>query len=151
MEDFVNFKLAQKLKEKGFDCKYPFAMYDEDGDSYPLFTSCDEDEDSKCIFGKRMYYGYDDFVGDKDAVIAPIISQVLKWLREEKKIHITANMYQDESEDADGRIVDKWCFWNWDIQSCISGNFLQDGDDAEYESYESATLAGIEYAINNLI
>lgn len=81
----------------------------------------------------------------------PTISQVLKWLRKEKKIHITANIYQDESEDADGRIVDKWCFWNWNIQSCISGNFLQEGDDAEYESYESATFAGIEYAIDNLI
>lgn len=29
MLDFVNFKLAQKLKEKGFDCEIPFAMYNE--------------------------------------------------------------------------------------------------------------------------
>ena len=24
MEDFVTFELAKKLKEKGFDCKFPF-------------------------------------------------------------------------------------------------------------------------------
>lgn len=132
MEDFVNFELAKKLKEKGFNwtCSHYYRTKSKD-----LF----------------MIFPREDWSNIEERINAPTISQVLKWLRKEKKIHITANMYQDESEDTDGRIVDKWCFWNWVIQSCISGNILQDGDDAEYESYESATLAGIEYAINNLI
>lgn len=136
MSDFVSFKLAQKLKEKGFDCKYPFAMYDEDGDFYPLFTSCDEDEDSKCIFGKRMYYGYDDFVGDKDAVIAPTISQVLKWSRDEKGIHVCIAL---------GEFSD----WMYDV-SRIDGNMFCKAED-DFKSYEQAALAGIEYVLDNLI
>lgn len=137
MSDFVNFELAKKLKEKGFDCKYPFAMYDEDGDFYPLFTSCDEDEDSNCIFGKRMYYGYDDFVGDKDAVIAPTISQVLKWLREEKKLFIEISCnYTDYFPTV--RLLDSR------QTDYIRGDVI-------YSTYEQAALAGIEYTINNLI
>lgn len=135
MEDFVNFKLAQKLKEKGFSL--------EKTEIYGIF-------DSDGLFHSQLYFNYIETM-DCDEIIAPTISQVLKWLRKEKKIHITANIYQDESEDADGRIVDKWRFWNWNIQSCISGNFLQEEDGVEYESYESAIFAGIEYATNNLI
>jgi hypothetical protein len=83
-KQFLDFGLAKRLKEKGFTCKYPFAFYDEDGDFYPLFTSCDEDKNSKCIFGNRLFYDYDDF-GD-EAIIAPTISQVLKWLRDKKQL-----------------------------------------------------------------
>ena len=137
MEDFVNFKLANKLKEKGFDCKYPFAMYDEDGDFYPLFTSCDEDEDSNCIFRKRMYYGYDDFVGDKDAVITPTISQVLKWLREEKKLFIEISCnYTDYFPTV--RLLDSR------QTDYIRGDVI-------YSTYEQAALAGIDYSLDNLI
>ena len=150
MEDFVSFKLAQRLKEKGFTIptKSIFGMYNEIGVFHALTTSADYDicdSGFKC----RCYYDYDDF--DERDFIAPTISQVLKWLRKEKNVHIKASVYQDESEDSDGRIVDKWCFWNWDIQSCISGNILQDGDDTQYESYEEASLAGIEYCLDNLI
>ena len=138
MEDFVSFEIAKKLKDKGFSCKYPFAMYDEDGDFYPLFTSCDEDESSKCIFGNRMYYDYDDFIKDKDARIAPTISQVLKWLREEKKIHISIDIW--------GRT------WGYDVLDLPSGNSLHwDAYNENINSYEQAALAGIEYALNNLI
>lgn len=138
MEDFVPFDLAVKLKEKGFSCKYPFAMYDEDGDFYPLFTSCDEDEDIKCIFGNRGYYGYDDFIGDKDAVIAPTISQVLKWLREEKKLHISIDVW--------GRT------WGCDIINLTGGHSLYWTAYCEdIKSYEDAALAGIEYVLDNLI
>ena len=141
MEDFVNFKLALKLKEKGFDCKYPFAMYDEDGDFYPLFTSCDEDEDSKCIFGNRMYYGYDDFIGDKDAVIAPTISQVLKWFRE-KGVDIYCTPYWHNKTDKYYVVcIVKDRLYNY-------GAYIDDND---FNNYESAALAGIEYSLDNLI
>ena len=134
--EFVNFELAKKLKEKGFDCKYPFAMYDEDGDFYPLFTSCDEDEDSNCIFGKRMYYGYDDFVGDKDAVIAPTISQVLKWLREEKEFMVFP-VYSTNTS--------RW------YCSIVNADSLDTYKLSLSDSYEQAALAGIEYVLDNLI
>lgn len=142
MSDFVNFKLAHKLKEKGFDCKYPFAMYDEDGDFYPLFTSCDEDEDSKCIFGNRMYYGYDDFIGDKDAVIAPTISQVLKWLREEKKLYVGVT-YSPKIEGSQD-------FYYATIQYIGDYKKTIYPDDC-YVSWVGAALKGIEYVLDNLI
>ena len=139
MEDFVNFEVAKKLKEKGFSCKYPFAMYDEDGVFYPLFTSCDEDEDSKCIFGNRMYYDYDDFIKDEDTRIAPTISQVLKWLREEKNIILTPNPSYFEED----------CCLGWDCDVWASGNY--DHCCVDYKTYEEAAIAGIEYVLDNII
>ena len=78
MEDFVPFEIAKKLKEKGFTCKYPFAMYNELGSYCPLTTSSDY---VTCESGYkyRCYYDYNDF--DENDFIAPTISQVLKWLR----------------------------------------------------------------------
>ena len=136
MEDFVTFEIAKKLKEKGFNI--PSYFYYRTDDKFL----------HNAVVGKPLVYN--DKIDD-EVIIAPTNTQVLKWLRKEKNVHIKASVYQDESEDSDGRIVDKWCFWNWDIQSCISGNILQDGDDTQYESYEEASLAGIEYVINNLI
>ena len=145
MEDFIPFKISKKLKEKGFDCKYPFAMYDEDGDFYPLFTSCDEDEDSKCIFGNRMYYGYDDFIGDKDAVIAPTISQVLKWLREEKKYHIefvgnACGYLFIVSDIPELGGTDRYC-----------SDYSGPNDGGTWDTYEGCAMAAIEYVLDNLI
>lgn len=145
MEDFVPFDLAVKLKEKGFSCKYPFAMYDEYGDFYPLFTSCDEDEDSKCIFGNRMYYDYDDFLKDEDARIAPTISQVLKWLREEKEYHIEfvgnafGYLFIVSDIPSEGG-TDRYC-------SGYSGP----NDGGTWDKYEDCAIAGIEYVVDNLI
>lgn len=79
MENFVTFELAKKLKEKGFTCELPFAMYNELGKFYLLTTSAPyyvSSSGSKY----REYYGYDDF--DECDFIAPTIYQVLKWLRE---------------------------------------------------------------------
>ena len=145
MEDFVSFEIAKKLKDKGFSCKYPFAMYDEDGDFYPLFTSCDEDESSKCIFGNRMYYDYDDFVKDKDARIAPTISQVLKWLREEHKMHIEIFLY-DGTYSYLIKSITQICEDDL-FHKCLN----EDTTNEEYATYEQAALAGIEYVLDNLI
>lgn len=142
MEDFVSFEIAKKLKDKGFSCKYPFAMYDEDGDFYPLFTSCDEDESSKCIFGNRMYYDYDDFIKDKDARIAPTISQVLRWLREEKELHIEIYMYHN---------CYLWEIYNTKIYDADFTQKSEKYSEIEYENYEQAALAGIEYVLDNII
>lgn len=98
-----------------------------------------------------MVFPCEDWSNTEERINAPTISQVLKWLRKYKEIHINVSVYHDAVEDADGRIINEWYFWNWDIQNCNSGDVLQDGDDVEYESHESAALAGIKYVLDNLI
>ena len=144
MEDFVTFEIAQKLKEKGFTCKYPFAMYNELGIYHPLMTSADYetcDSGFKC----RCYYDYDDF--DENDYIAPTISQVLKWLREEKKISIEIGIHCSL----------KWMCSIYAFSDGIADFTQYDNDGINdtiyilYNSYELAAIAGIEYVLDNLI
>lgn len=136
MEDFVNFELAQRLKEKGFTIptKSIFGMYNEIGVFHTLTTSADYDicdSGFKC----RCYYDYDDF--DERDFIAPTISQVLKWLREEKKLFIEISCnYTDYFPTV--RLLDSR------QTDYIRGDVI-------YSTYEQAALAGIEYTLDNLI
>ena len=69
----------------------------------------------------------------------PTISQVLKWLREEKKIHVTTGVTPKSA-------------WRYIIMFCDERG-LQEPTITEknHPCYSSAVLAGIEYVINNLI
>lgn len=128
--EIVSFELAKKLKEKGF----PQHITDE---AY-IVENYGEEE---CDIGDRLPIPLvPDYMDD---VAAPTISQVLKWLREEKKIHITIDYYP--------------AGYNADIYTGLS---KKDGffDNEEYinecdcyDTYELAALAGIEYVIDNLI
>lgn len=135
MSDFVNFKLAQKLKEKGFaiPTRSIFGMYNEIGVFHTLTTSADY-ETCDSGFECRCFYDYDDF--DERDFIAPTISQVLKWIREEQGIHVCITL---------GEFSD----WVYDV-SRIDGNMFCKAEDG-FESYEQAALAGIEYSLDNLI
>lgn len=128
MEDFVPYKLAVKLKEKGFTCEYPFAMYNEYEQFCPLYSS------------DKYYFGIDDF--DKLDVIAPTISQVLKWLREEKELHIEIYMYHN---------CYLWEIYNTKIYDADFSQKSEKYSEIEYATYELAALAGIEYCLDNLI
>lgn len=134
-EDFVPFELAKKLKEKGFEMptNMIFAMYNQLGIFHPLTTSADY---SVCDSGFkfRCYYDFDDF--DENDYVAPTISQVLKWLREEKKIHIHSRYSFANYK------------WWWNISMLEKHNL--EYSDAEYQSHEAAVLAGIECALGEL-
>lgn len=85
MEDFVSFEIAKKLKEKGFK-ESCFGWY------YPSEV-CGFDYKTIIVFNNSAYRGsnYKDMLvshKDEKYVDAPTISQVLKWLREEKLILI---------------------------------------------------------------
>ena len=120
----VSFDLAKKLKEKGFSLDEPYAMYNEQGDLHKLYTSA----------GYANYYDFDDF--DERDYIAPTISQILKWLREEKKIYVSVEV---ERED----------WFEYKIVQTIK-NTRKSGRRV-YETYSEAILAGIEYVLDNLI
>ena len=65
----------------------------------------------------------------------PTISQVLKWLREEKKIHISIITYDYT--------------WGYTIYELVT--FFPEEFSSYYSTYEDAVIAGIEYVIDNLI
>lgn len=140
MEDFVSYEIAVKLKEKGFTIptKLIFGMYNEIGVFHTLTTSADYntcDSGFKC----RCYYNYDDF--DERDFIAPTISQVLKWLRKEKRIDAGALF-----DNRDG----KWVGYvnEMDMPDLVGEYILPN----TYDSYELAAISVIEYIIdNNLI
>lgn len=140
MEDFVPFEIAKTLKEKGFkeEC---LAYYTKDSCFY-YNTSCGLDvENAFKSFNSRPNH----ICGKR--IDAPTISQVLKWLRKEKKISIEVSIHCSL----------KWMCGIYDFTDGIAdftqydNNGIDDTVYILYDSYEQAALAGIEYAINNLI
>lgn len=124
-EDFVTYGIAVKLGKKGFNIDTDFC-YNQDGGIVRVGT-----------------------------YPAPQIHQVLKWLREEKKLYIVPLICSDWSEDADGIICEEWLFWSYRVFNINDGRIVYDElnkiDNGNFENYEQASLAGIEYVIDNLI
>lgn len=141
MGTFVSFDLAKKLKEKGFSCQHPIAMYNEIGDFCTLTTSADF-QTSPSGYKCRCYYDYDDF--DERDYIAPTISQVLKWLRE-KNIHVSPVLW------GMGWYVDIQSFTKETDEDYVSYDVDNEFQSIDYETYEEAVIAGIEFVLNNLI
>ena len=113
--EIVPFLLAKKLKEKGFKTENTDWCY-LDGDLVQV---------KKYINISPYEY-------------APTISQVLKWLREEKKLHISIEYGYEEIPV-------------WDFEIRLIGNYGRWWTDETYSSYELAVLAGVEYCLDNLI
>lgn len=123
MEDFVTFKIAKKLKEKGFN--YPCVGH---------------------YVNHQLYIAHyqNAFHSDKDESLdAPTISQVLKWLREEKKMHLIV-----EISDS-GWYYTLYPNVRWENDKLKSDTYIMSFK--HKASYEESTLAGIEYILNNLI
>ena len=121
--EVVSFEIAKKLKEKGFREKVNayYGKHENIFDVHPALDMNDADYRAS----------------------APTISQVLKWLREEKKIFVAIDYYP--------------AGYNADIYTGLS---KKDGffDNEQYinecdcyNTYELAAIAGIEYCLDNLI
>jgi len=72
--------------------------------------------------------------------IEPTISQVLKWLREEKNLYCLPFFEQG---------VDLWLYAI--CKPACGSEFPEFISESDYDTYEQAALAGIEYSIDNLI
>jgi hypothetical protein len=133
MEDFVSYELAVKLKEKGFpqipDYFKHSSYYEWDGlrKIHPLYNV-------------NIWF---DNTNKKNLYFAPTISQALKWLREEKKIHLVVD------------IEPKGYFFNvnYNITKNLNGRYKFDFYNSWncYSDDKQAILAGIEYILDNLI
>ena len=142
--EFLSFDLAKKLKEKGFEIptRSIVAMYNEQGVFFTLTTAADY-QVSSSGYRYRCYYAYDDF--DEHDYIAPTISQVLKWLRERKKIHISPVLW------GMGWYVDIQSFTKETDEDGVSYDVDNKFQSIDYETYEEAVIAGLEYVLNKII
>lgn len=147
--DFVDFNLAKKLKEKGFD-EECLAYYTSE---YTLYLNkvvlCDdkylelaEIDYEECL---RSYNTQKDRLL-RTIIDAPTISQVLKWLREEKEIDIVIYPIDACTVFMGG---EKYILSIY-ISRKREYKLHRDNKD-KYVKWEEAAYAGIEYVLDNLI
>lgn len=135
---FVTFELAKKLKEKGFKgaCLLHYTstggFYSNSIDTYDRPNQELDYSDFLRCFNDGNSIGLID---------TPTISQVLKWLREEKKLHIELWTV--------GKKPIKWCHTITTLNHVGEKQGWSSG--TKEDSYEAAAIAGIEYVIDNLI
>lgn len=171
MSDLVTFEIAKKLKEKGFNegCEYTFynnyRVRDEIYEKHPGLSD-DGYEDLRKKYGgpykDEEVYGYYieplklysrnstidiNSITNNELCSCPNIYQVLKWLRKEKKISVEVGIHCSLKwmctiYGFSGELVDFTQYTHNGIDDTV---FIL------YETYEQAALAGIEYAIDNLI
>lgn len=162
MEDFVPHEVAVKLKQKGFD--YPclfvynkeqiinpevvkaFGELSDDG-YYELTKEGGGRLDWNFVYiYKHQLIPYRDVLIEREIIKAPTISQVMKWLREEKKIHISIDICDD------GWFFDITYFYKSDTGVYeIELPYKSSNATPNYDSYEQAVLTGIEYVLYYLI
>lgn len=124
--DFVNYSLGKKLQEKGYPHGYNRFGYrpiysDECTIRYLWDTGAYDEE----------YYG--------ENIPCPTINDVLKWFRDD---NIYCLPWFEQG-------VDMW-FYAICKPTCGS-EFPEFVSNSDYDTYEQAALAGIEYVLDNLI
>ena len=147
-EDFVTFELAKKLKEKGFDmaCIYAYCekggwnSYTQKHEPITYILRTDGNPFGSYYTGKNWNKEYKTNK-NKIQCSAPTISQVLKWLRDEKKIHIMMATYSHYPNNTH----------NWGYEIINLQTYTCEHYNCRFNSYEDAALAGIEYVIDNFI
>lgn len=142
--NFVNFSIAKKLKEKGFD-KECFGWY------YPAEV-CGCDYKTTIVFNNSAYRGsnYKDMLvshTNENYIDAPTLSQVLDWFRKEHHLHFEIvgaaygyNLIISDTPDKGG--TDRYFSHTNDDGPNYAG---------AWDEYEDCILYGIEYVLDNLI
>lgn len=125
--DFVPFELAVKLKEKGFD--------------YPCIAHYDINKELKVVIREPIFW-HSDVLSYTDA---PTISQVLKWLREEKKIYIVIAVNPTLSTK------DKIAYYYQVYSNCngVTSDYYE--SEECYAQWEDCAIDSIKSVLDNLI
>lgn len=125
--EFVSFDIAKKLKEKGFPQHW--------SDQHYILENEYEDD----FFEVGAKYPVEVIYDYIPTIAAPTISQVLKWFRDE---NIYCLPWFEQGVD----------MWFYAICKPTSGcDFPEFMSESDYNTYEQAALAGIEYVLDNLI
>lgn len=159
MEDFVPFEIAKKLKEKGFDYKCLFVYNKEqiinpeivkafgeltDDGYYELTKEGGGKLDWSFVYiNEYQLIQYRDVLFARGMIKAPTISHVLKWLREEKNIHIIVEMYDS------GWYYTLFPNVRWENDKLKSDTYIMSFK--HKTSFEQAALEGIKYVLDNFI
>lgn len=145
MEGIVPFEISKKLQEKGFkeECLCHYVGVDL------VYNIESPIANNQLWFCHNKY----DNIWHRGHVDAPTISQILKWLREEKKIYVEPCILADT--DTNDRITKEYPYWSFSITNIETGDRIyfeyEHIDDKKFDSYEQAALAGIEYVIDNIL
>jgi len=134
-EDYVSFKTAKLLKEKGFDEKCN-SFYRKILANNKLI-----DKEELHLAGRLFLTNNELQEKPYKQVVyctAPTLQMAMKWLREVHKIHIVIYPYGDYSCD------------NYQFDVYKDNNLIVSKDDG-YMTYEQACEAAIKYCLENLI
>lgn len=123
-EDYVSFKTAKLLKEKGFNEKGVKVWYDESGEMY-----CDRRE----IKYQIKIENYEKFFQ------CPTLQMAMKWLREVHNIDIIISVSSKDESD------DKMKY----IYEIVSKQFI--GTDNVKRTYKESCESAIKYCLEKLI
>lgn len=143
--EFVDFNLAKKLKEKGFKEKCIAYYWEKINEHTPSFVVEDNmPEDGINLLDLLSNHNQAEW---SPFIDAPTISQVSKWLIDEKNIYIEIFLYNRKYSyliKSTTKICEDDLFHEY-------LNSDDDSSDYEYEDPEGAMLAGIKYVLDNLI
>ena len=152
--EIVSLEISKKLKEKGFREKCRESYRKGELISNKTAFNCDAITDIKMSYNTLSDKIYTVGVYT-DIIDAPTISQVLKWLRAERKIYVEPCILADADTDADGKVINEYTYWSFSVTHIETGDGIyfeyERIDDKRFDSYEQAALAGIEYCLDNLI
>ena len=124
-EEFVSYEIAKKLEAKGMGNDGNYGYNDKGEICVPVYNLDDDQVKAMCP--------------------CPQIHEVLKWLRDEKKIYVVPTPYPSMST------IDK-VVWSSLIKHKSDGAFMEVPFMPEtYMHYKDAALEGIEYVIDKLI
>ena len=136
MEDFVTYEIAVKLKEKGLPQRPDYFNYS----SY-----YDWDGLRKIHSLSNASVWFDPNISRENIYFAPIISQVLEWLREKKGLHIevvsAAYGYKYIISDTP----------NKGGTDRVYSKYRGSNDGGAWDDYNECVFDAIEYVIDNLI
>lgn len=131
-EDYISYKTAKLLKEKGF--------------------SCDEISCIK-VFKGHTYKIQGNVIDADEDVTIPTIQMAMKWLREEYNKIIVPNV---KINDKTSGTIDCYIVGIWHIPKNNGGGFCYTFPTLStpyngYSSYEEACEVGIKFCLENLI
>lgn len=125
-EDYVSYRVARLLKEKGFD-ELCYACYEYFKSNMTMYS------------GWPFEYKGEPVHNTNDGVKCPTHQMAMKWLREVHKILIVVGIKKGDRGE-----------YRYSIKS-IRNDVLIGISDRSYIHYEEATDAALEYCLANLI